>query len=337
MRRNVCKLILSAVAALLSLSCVKEVEPDYGGRDCIRVLMDPSGIGDGGYNDLIYSGAVKIWSEYSETIPLSIATPDDLQQAREIVLQWLREIEVEEEGIHLIVFASSVYESLCLEIAQTVNPEAVNLLLFESDYSGTLPVHCFSTCLYGASYVTGALAREAGVRSPAIIMANGFDGGIAESADGFSNGFAEDSLQRIYLSGQKGGGYDLSFEAYSACGSLVQSHDFILPLAGGSNSGVYRFLRENPKGVYAAGMDSDKSLECSAVMMSVIKRMDLLVADVLRGWIERGSLPEGEVYGLRSGYVQCVLSPNYEEWLAPYFGNCLNEGMLQEDEYLSVH
>lgn len=337
MRRNACKLILSAVVALLSLSCVRDVEPDYGGRDCIRVLMDPSGIGDGGYNDLIYQGAVEIWSKYSDKFPVSIATPDDLEQAREIVLQWIREIDGEEGGVHLIVFASSIYESLCLEIAQMVNPQSVNLLLFESNYSGELPVHCFSNFLYGASYVAGALAREAGVLSPALIMANGFDEGIAESADGFSKGFAADSLQRIYLSGQKGGGYDISFEAYAACGSLVQSHDFLFPLAGGSNSGVYRFLRENPKGVYTAGMDSDKSLECSAVMMNVIKRMDLLVADVLRGWIEKGSLPEGEVYGLRSGYVQCVLSPNYEEWLAPYFGNCLNEGMLQEDEYLSVH
>ena len=167
-------------------------------------------------------------------------------------------------------------------------------------------------------------------------MANGFDASIAESAKGFSAGFAADSLECIYLSEQKGGGYDLSFEAYAACSSLVQSHDFLFPIAGGSNSGVYRFLRENPKGVFTAGMDSDKSLECSAVMMSVIKRMDLLVADVLRGWIEKGSLPDGEVYGLRSGYVQCVLSPNYDEWLEPYYEKCLEEATEKEDEYLSI-
>ena len=337
MRRNACKLILSAVVALLSLSCVRDVEPDYGGRDCIRVLMDPSGIGDGGYNDLIYKGAVQIWSSYSAKIPVSIATPDDLQQAREIALQWIREIDEEDGGVHLIVFASSIYESLSLELAQMVNPQAVNLLLFESDYSGELPVHCFSTFLYGASYVAGALAREAGVHSPAIILANGYDGKIIESAEGFTAGFAVDILDFRYLSEEKGAGYDLSFEAYSACGSLVQSHDFLFPIAGGSNSGVYRFLRENPKGVYTAGMDSDKSLECSAVMMNVIKRMDLLVADVLRGWIERGSLPDGDVYGLRSGYVQCVLSPNYEEWLEPYYEKCLKEATEKEDEYMSVH
>ena len=82
-------------------------------------------------------------------------------------------------------------------------------------------------------------------------------------------------------------------------------------------------------------MDSDKSLECSAVMMSVIKRMDLLVADVLRAWIEKGSLPDGEVYGLRSGYVECVLSQKYAEWLEPYYNECLEEAIGKEDGYLS--
>ena len=337
MSRSPLKLLLCAFAALLSLACVRDEESEaFGGRDCIRVLMDPSGIGDGGYNDLIYTGAVEIWYRYGGKFPVSIATPDDFQQAREIVLQWLREIDKENEGVHLIVFASSVYEPLCLEVAQRLDTQDVELLLFESDYSGELPVHCFSVSLYGASYASGALAREAGVLSPALIMANVFDAGIAEGAEGFRAGFAADSLECIYLSEQKGGGYDLSFEAYAACSSLVQSHDFLFPIAGGSNSGVYRFLRENPKGVFTAGMDSDKSLECSAVMMSVIKRMDLLVADVLRGWIEKGSLPDGEVYGLRSGYVQCVLSPNYDEWLEPYYGKCLEEATEKEDEYLSI-
>ena len=336
MRNLAFKLVLGAFAALLSLACAREEETaDYGGRDCIRVLMDPSGIGDGGYNDLIYRGAVEIWSRYGDCFPVSIATPGNLQQAREIVLQWLREIDGENGGIHLIVFASSIYEPLCMEFAQKVNPGSVNLLLFESGGSPDLPVHSFSTCLYGASYVSGAIARKAGVRSPALIMANGHDAGIAESAEGFTAGYGAESLESVCLSDIKGGGYDLSFEAYAACSSLVRSHDFIFPVAGGSNSSVYRFLRENPKGVYTAGMDSDKSLECSAVMMSVIKRMDLLVADVLRAWIEKGSLPDGEVYGLRSGYVECVLSQNYAEWLEPYYNECLEEAIGKEDGYLS--
>ena len=130
MSRSPLKLLLCAFAALLSLACVRDEQPDYGGRDCIRVLMDPSGIGDGGYNDLIYQGAVEIWSKYSDKFPVSIATPDDLQQAREIVLQWLREIDKENEGVHLIVFASSVYEPLCLEVAQRLDTQDVELLLF---------------------------------------------------------------------------------------------------------------------------------------------------------------------------------------------------------------
>ena len=71
MSRSPLKLLLCAFAALLSLACVRDEESEaFGGRDCIRVLMDPSGIGDGGYNDLIYTGAVEIWSKYSDKFPV---------------------------------------------------------------------------------------------------------------------------------------------------------------------------------------------------------------------------------------------------------------------------
>lgn len=334
--KTACRIAISALVALLTCACVKDETPDYGDRDCIRILMDPSGIGDGGYNDFIYKGAVGIWSSFSKYIPVYIATPDNLQQAEQIVSQWLREIDAEHGGKHLLVFASSTYEPLCLEVAQSIDTKEVDLLLFESDYTGPMPLHCFSTCLYGACWLSGALAADAGVHSPSLLMANPMDEGILEAAQGFSDGFAA-CPERVYLSEEKGSGYAQSFDAYTACGLLVRSHDYIFPLAGGSNSGVYRFLRENPKGVYTAGMDSDKSRECSAVMSNVIKRMDLLVAKVLRDWIEKGSLPDGQVYGLQSGYVECTLSYNFSQMLVPSYNNRINEALSKEYEHLSKH
>ena len=50
--KTITKMVCLAALSLL-LACRKEVD-DFGDRDCIRIMMDPSGIGDGGYNDLIY-------------------------------------------------------------------------------------------------------------------------------------------------------------------------------------------------------------------------------------------------------------------------------------------
>ncbi|MGM9735878.1 MAG: BMP family ABC transporter substrate-binding protein [Candidatus Cryptobacteroides sp.] len=342
--KKIDKMVCLAALSIFALSCGKEVD-DYGDRDCIRIMMDPSGIGDGGYNDLIYKGAVGIWSQYGKRIPVSIATPDDLAHAEDILGRWLMEIDREDGGKHLIVFASAVYEGLCLEAAESADPKAVDMVLFESDYDGELPVHCFSTSLYGASWIAGAVAADAGAKFPVVVMANGVDGQNSDAAEGFRDGYSEGcrsgggsdearDLECIYLRDSAGEGYDCSLEAYQGCSLWVQSHDFIFPVAGGSNSGVYHYLREHPKGVYTVGMDSDKSRECSAVMMNVIKRMDVLVEDVLQGWIKRGELPANEVYGLESGYVDCTVSFNYTDYIESYMDGRKDEGIRKDNEFI---
>lgn len=172
-------------------------------------------------------------------------------------------------------------------------------------------------------------------------MANGMDGQSSDAAEGFREGYSEGlrkaaelDVECVCLREKSGEGYDCSLEAYQGCSLWVQSHDFIFPVAGGSNSGIYRYLREHPKGVYTVGMDSDKSRECSSVMMNVIKRMDVLVEDVLRDWIETGELPGNEVYGLESGYVDCTVSFNYTEYIESFMDGRKDEGVRKDNEFI---
>lgn len=55
---------------------------------------------------------------------------------------------------------------------------------------------------------------------------------------------------------------------------------------GGSNMGIYRYLREHPDGPWVAGMDVDQSPFSSKVIGSEVKHIDDLLVQIVRDWIK---------------------------------------------------
>lgn len=90
------------------------------------------------------------------------------------------------------------------------------------------------------------------------------------------------------------------------------SYGFIFPMAGGSNSGIYRYSREYDECPLLSGMDTDQSALSNYITGCVIKHIDKLIYKYLSEWLVSKELPVSKVYDLESGYIDWELAPAYE-------------------------
>ena len=65
-------------------------------------------------------------------------------------------------------------------------------------------------------------------------------------------------------------GYVSASLAYRKMSDWAVDYDFIFPVAGGSNAGIYRYSREFEVSPYLAGMDIDQSSLSNRITGSVI-------------------------------------------------------------------
>jgi basic membrane lipoprotein Med (substrate-binding protein (PBP1-ABC) superfamily) len=83
-------------------------------------------------------------------------------------------------------------------------------------------------------------------------------------------------------------------------------------LAGGSNNGIYKSIRDNHFALtMAIGMDADCSAHGKSIPFSVIIRTDKLIEDYLAMWVDGKELPSHSSYGLKDGYTDIVISPYF--------------------------
>lgn len=297
---------------LCGCSSEEEWEPEQAPSYQIIVLFSPGGLGDRGYNDLILKGLQKIRSS-REDVKLLFHSPTSEQEAERIFSDWLK---LKGEKIPaLFVLASNDYVGMTerLLAGDSVAFPNKDVLLFEAAREESLPISTFNISLYGASYMAGATAALCpGYRALAVLGSSN-DKTTAHAARGFTDGCADHNLDAdVTALADDWHGYAMADEAYRNMFEWAMDYTFIYPIAGGSNSGIYRYLREYPGGLYAAGMDVDQSALSMQIVGSTVKHIDRLVEDYLLRWIETGELPEYEQYGLESGYVDWVLSPEYE-------------------------
>ena len=146
---------------------------------------------------------------------------------------------------------------------------------------------------------------------------------LMDAISGFSDGFnayynednVEDSyyfstgLDTIYLANDNTG-YAMPDSTYRLVNEI--NNGFIYPLAGGSNNGIYKSIRDNHFALtMAIGMDADCSAHGKSIPFSVIIRTDKLIEDYLTMWVDGKELPSHSSYGLKDGYTDIVISPYF--------------------------
>lgn len=312
---------------LLSSCSSDNDEPDVplGPTPQIIVLYGPGGLGDQGYNDCILAGIQNFKKAHHDDVDMYQYSPGSIEEAGRLLSDWLYLPGSDIPA--LFIAGSNDYEQLVTDAlkVRSLTPNK-RLLLFESDNEEGLPITTFRLSMYGASYLAGATAaaylqeRNAGTDSKKdalILLAHQGDKTIAKAGNGFRDGFKDSGVEAEafteYLA-EDWTGYVSAQVAYQRMSDWAGNYDFIFPVAGGSNQGIYRYTREYADSPFTAGMDIDQSGLSRNITGSVIKHIDQLVYNYMETWLVTGELPESAVFGLESGYTDWLLSPYFTQY-----------------------
>lgn len=318
-----------ASLSLVSSGCSSEedapIPPPSEPTPQIIVLYGPGGLGDQGYNDCILVGIQNFKKAHHDDVEMYQYSPGSIEEAERLLSDWL---SLPESNIPaLFIAGSNDYEELVTD-ALKVRSMTSNkrLLLFESDNEEGLPITTFRMSMYGASYLAGVTAAtylqerntETEYKKDALILlAHQSDKTIAKAGNGFRDGFKDSGVEAEafteYLA-EDWTGYISAQLAYQRMSDWARSYDFIFPVAGGSNQGIYRYTREYPDSPLTAGMDIDQSGLSRNITGSVIKHIDQVVYNYMETWLSTGELPESAVFGLESGYTDWLLSPYFTHY-----------------------
>lgn len=310
----------------------------------VLVLFSIEGLGDGSYNDQILRGIKLMENENSKGMTIRFITPSSLEEVESVCKTWWEDANkpIDEKGTiprRLLVLASSDY----IDIARKVFADKEMsidrcVLAFEAEDNGdeTENIRTFRISMYGASWLAGKTARELGCKHPLVLLGNSQNATTYDARDGFIDGFgqAEDgSFVAVDALADDWTGYGMSTELYKKMYDYDGQYDFIYSIAGGSNMGAYRYLRENPEcGIYTAGMDIDQSAYSTLIVGSLVKRIDLVLYDHLTNWYNRKDLPRYQHYGVESGYINWQIANRYPQLKAGVEAN-RQEAIKKEKEY----
>ena len=326
--------ILSLLFVFLLVSCDKEEDLVVLNKQKVIVIFSTNGLGDMSYNDQILRGLQSVRQERGD-LEMLFYSPQSEEEVESIFTEWLE--TPAGETPELFVLASSDYEGLAERCLTDTDADMQNkdILLFESNNTQNLPIHHFRISMYGASYLAGITAARCTAMPALVVLGNGNDKPIGYAADGFKDGYRTATGQEAQVTALADDwtGFAAAGKAYRNMTEWGKTYGFIFPVAGGSNIGIYRYIRELPEGLFTAGMDVDQSSLCSKITGSVVKHIDLLISDYITQWLDKHTLPEQTLYGLESGYVDWALSDNYYDTLHTLVEQYRNEAITKENEY----
>lgn len=316
MKKSLLRLFLSFVLLQACFACTEEyIEPEeYTYTKQISVVFSPGGLGDSGYNDLILTGFQKLRKSNPDGVKIMYYMPDSLPQARKILEKWLEQKNAYND--ELFVLASSDYENMLKDVLSEqypdneIDPEK-DILLLESYNQYSLPVYTLRITTFGASYLAGVqAATEYGEKPALVVAANPYDKPVLSAVNGFMEGWKSVSAEKADTLCMAGDwkGFIMAEEAYQGMHEWSKEYGFVFSVAGGTNNGIYRYLREHPGSMKTVGMDIDQSYLCADIIGSVLKHLDNIIYDSLQEWIKSGKIQTMDFHGLIDGYA---------EWYSP--------------------
>lgn len=283
------------------------------------VVYSSAGIGDGGFEDNIYTGFVA--SADSLGYVLENLNPLDLNSAEESISRFFSETKDSPYEKRLLVLAASEYLELLKKHSEWKQNKKNEILLLDSA-PDSLDIYTRDISLYGASYMAGAAVAKKGLKNVELAGANSKSNAVNMAISGFRDGYKSsggsnaDSLHALYLGDEENEGFDIDATYYLSHSYAQANVDFVFPVIGGSNGGLFRYLRENPNEdlFLTCGMDTDQQHLSGKIAFSIVKRMDILVKDFMRDWAEDEDLPRKFLGTLETGLVDIVVAKNYSSW-----------------------
>lgn len=328
-------LLLSITVSLSCSSDDSDTVPSVPeGKIC--VLFSTGGLGDGGYNDMLMRG-LQQFREDNPDVWLQHISPDSAAEGVKLLNAWT---EYHRGERLLCVLAGSEYEAIATSFYGLRGEDSTltwrpDYLLFESDNPEDLPLSAFRMSLFGAAYLCGKSVAQMGLRHPLLLLAHPSDKPTQWAAEGFRQGYGEET-QMQYLS-ETWEGFSMPEEAYRLMYDLTSMYDFIFGVAGASNQGIYRYLREYPINVWTIGRGWNQYYQSSQIIGNMVKRIDWVIEDYLSAWLKGEPLPDEELLGLESGYVQWQTAPSYAAELGNIVQDFGPEAALKEREYAATH
>jgi basic membrane protein A len=313
---KLCKLVLLCV--IVTLSGCSDDSTSSEEQPCVTLVCPLGGFGDGGYNDLIMRGVMRSYEKHQ--MEMSVAYPSDMNEAKSLIAKFCAEQSGKKR---LLILADSNYGDL-IDAATAVPDNSTILVADAKSSSERQGVTTFYINRYGAFYLAGKMAAPH--QEATVIAAMPGDMRLEEAIAGFRNGYGK-KITTIYLADDTEG-YSMPDQAYKLTADIENS--FIVPLAGGSNSGVYKYSRE--RNFYLsliAGMDSDCQLLSNRVPFSIVINVDSIIEELIGTWYDSGLSKRHYEYGLADGGIEIKLSDVFYNW------SYIWEDYYLDDEYWS--
>lgn len=333
-RRMACQVTRLAPFALLLFlaSCtteeIRETRPEPS--RVVRILFSPNGLGDLSYTDDVLRGILR--EQTQNDFSLEYHSPSDWEEAAKLLARWRQEDT--DPGRYYTLLAGSEYEPLARRMLATET--SPNYLLFEVSGPG-FGFPTFRMAGYGVSFLAGVAAYTlTGADTAAYLGGQQNEAYIRECYDGFRAGYLHAGGREVaetYLSAASDG-FAMPRRAYQMADSLFRLYPFLYAVAGGSNNGVYKYLREHPASEgYTAGVDVDQSAYSDRIIGSALKNIGACTADYLRRWSHAEANPLYTLYDLQSGYVAFQVAEAYREGLGEVVQNHVELAIAQEKTY----
>lgn len=311
----------------------------------VIVLFSPEGFYNLGYNERFLAGVEKASSKYA--LSYSFHIPDSVHLGGDIYKEWLDKDLDSETKKSLFIFSSNVYEDLFTELGAPAKKSDKEVLIFDIPHE--VPnAYSIHVATYGAAYYAAKdLCEELEILSffyPDFIfhyfLANKYDMELKRTCDGFMDGVnAFQAAEGITISHDisyissvyddidtknRYLGYKNEDSAYMSallkCSINSESFNFLIPIAGASNMGIYRYVSMNALSTMTIGM----YVENSRQRHSVVKCMDVVLDDFFKLWVSEEKIPEYRQYSLGSEGVKISLSAMNG------YTNVLREDLFQE-------
>lgn len=313
-----------------------EITPD---KRLIYAVYSMAGIGDQGYQDLVYYGVNKAVKDYS--VSVENIHPRYLDNAEKYIQTFFDETERDGYKQRLLLLTTDEYNGLFKKHPDWKQGETNSILVIGGNRD-SIDAYAWDVSLYGASYQAGRTIYELGLDSAGIIGANPKTKSVQDAIQGFVDGYKKASSKTLsdddiyFLGDAEGSGFDDKM-AYMFAIHNHEDHlfDFVFPVIGGSSLEIYRFMREMQDSIsfYSCGMDANQEHQNENIPFSIEKKADLLVLDFISSWVSGEVIPSNFIGTLGSKYADIVVSKNYSDWQS-HFDKYLKEAQDAEHSYL---